>query len=181
MLIRHAEPERDAAACAAIYAPAVIDGVASLEEHPPDAQEMAERIARVSTRYPWLVAYDGDQALGYAYATEHRSRAAYRWAADSSVYIAPAHQRRGAGRRLYETLFDLLYRQGLYTVCAGITLPNAASIGLHERLGFRPAANYEQIGFKFGRWRSVGWWQLRLREAVPGEIPAEPGPPTRLT
>lgn len=180
MLIRHADPASDGAACAAIYAPSVSAGAASFEEVPPDGAEMAQRIARVSERYPWLVAEEGGAVLGYAYATEHRSRSAYRWAADTAVYISSEHHRRGVGRELYGALLPLMRRQGLYTAVAGITLPNPGSVGLHERMGFELVGHYRDIGFKQGAWRTVGWWQARLREPVAGEMPAEPGPPARL-
>lgn len=180
MLIRHADPAAHGPACAAIYAPSVRDGVASFEEVAPDGAEMTERIARITTRHPWLVALEGAEVLGYAYAGRHRDRAAYRWAADTTAYVSPAHQRRGVGRALYGALLALLRRQGLYSAVAGITLPNEASVGLHERMGFELVGTYREIGFKHGAWRTVGWWQARLREPVPGEIPAEPGPPARL-
>jgi L-amino acid N-acyltransferase YncA len=180
MLIRHADPDADGPACAGIYAPAVNDGVASFEAVAPTAEQMSERIARVGSRYPWLVAAEGDDVLGYAYATEHRARAAYRWAADTTVYVSPRAQRRGVGRALYGALLPLLAQQGLYTAVAGITLPNDASVALHERMGFELVGHYRDIGFKHGAWRTVGWWQARLREPVAGQTPAEPGPPARL-
>jgi phosphinothricin acetyltransferase len=180
MLIRHADPASDGAACAAIYAPSVTVGVASFEEVAPGATEMSERIARTSEQYPWLIAQDGSHILGYAYAGQHRARSAYRWAADTAVYVSPEHHRRGVGRALYGALLPLLRRQGLYAAVAGITLPNAASVGLHERMGFVLIGHYRDIGFKQGEWRTVGWWQAQLREPVPGQTPAEPGPPARL-
>jgi phosphinothricin acetyltransferase len=180
MLIRHADPATDGPACAGIYAPSVDDGVASFEAVAPTAVEMSERIARVGSRYPWLVAVEGDDVLGYAYATEHRARAAYRWAADTAVYVSAQAQGRGVGRALYGALLPLLARQGLYVAVAGITLPNEASVGLHERMGFELVGHYRDIGFKRGAWRTVGWWQARLREPVAGQTPAEPGPPARL-
>jgi phosphinothricin acetyltransferase len=180
VLIRDADPGLDAAACAAIYAPSVIDGVASLEERAPDAGEMAERIQRTSGRYPWLLAELDGAVAGYAYASEHRARASYRWATDVTVYVARSHHRRGVGRALYETLLPLLARQGYYVACAGITLPNDASVGLHEALGFTLIGVYRNIGFKHGAWRDVAWWQAELSPPVPGQAPAEVGPPARL-
>ena len=181
MLIRHVDPQRDARACARIYEPAVADGVASLEELAPSAAEMRLRIERVSSGHPWLVAEsDHGAVVGYAYATQHRDRAAYRWATDTSVYIAPSHQRRGFGRSLYAALLPLLARQGYYVACAGITLPNEASVALHESVGFEPVGSYERIGFKFGRWWAVGWWRAQLREQVDGATPPEPGAPAQL-
>lgn len=181
LLIRHADPDRDAAACAAIYAPSVTAGVASLEERAPEPREMAERIRIISRAFPWLVAeLPAGGVIGYAYASRHRDRASYRWSADVTVYISAEHHRRGAGRRLYTALFDLLARQGLYQACAGITLPNDASVGLHESLGFVPVGVYRDIAYKFGSWRSVGWWQKTLRERSGDPAPGEIGPPQRL-
>ena len=179
VLIRHADPDRDAARCAELYAPFVRDTVISLEEEPPDADEFAQRIERISRTHPWLVAEMDGELPGFAYATLHRERAAYRWATDVTVYVDPAYHRRGIARALYTALFDLLVRQGFYVACAGITLPNEASVGLHESLGFAPVGIYQRIGFKFGRWWDVGWWQLELNLA--GEDPpARPRPPAQL-
>jgi L-amino acid N-acyltransferase YncA len=174
--IRSADPERDAAACAAIYAPSVEEGATSFEEQAPSAAEMAARIEGISTTHPWLVAESGGEVVGYAYACRHRERIAYRWAADASVYIAAQHRGRGYGRALYEALFERLRRQGFHVACAGITLPNEASVALHERLGFEPVGVNRRIGWKRGAWHDVGWWQLQL--APTGEErPAEPLPP----
>ena len=180
VLIRHADALRDAGACAAVYAPFIVEAVASLEERPPSAGEIAERIQRISAGYPWLVAEFDGEVVGYAYASQHRERSSYRWAADVTVYIAASHHRRGVGRALYGALLPLLVRQGVYLACAGITLPNPASVALHESLGFAPVGIYRRVAFKLGQWRDVGWWQAQLREPVPGEAPARPGAPARL-
>ncbi|HEY1565688.1 MAG TPA: GNAT family N-acetyltransferase [Solirubrobacteraceae bacterium] len=180
MDIRHADPDRDAAACAAIYAPSVTDGVASLEERAPEPHEMADRIRISSRSHPWLVAEIDGEVVGYAYGSRHHDRAAYRWSADVTVYISAAHQRRGVGRALYAVLFELLKRQGIYELCAGVTLPNDGSVGLHESLGFRLIGVYHDVAFKFGRWYSVGWWQMSLRPRPEGETPAEIAPSARL-
>jgi len=174
MLIRDADATRDAAACAAIYARSVTDDVASMEEVAPDPAELSRRIADVSARYPWLVAEIDGTIAGYAYASQHRVRASYRWSVDVTVYVSGAYHRRGIGRALYVRLFELLAQQGYYEACAGITLPNDASVGLHESLGFRPVGVYRKIAFKFGAWRDIGWWQRTLRDHVPGESPEEP-------
>jgi L-amino acid N-acyltransferase YncA len=179
VLIRHADDARDAAACAAIYAPFVRDTVISLEELPPGASEIAQRIRRISLTHPWLVAEDHAALAGFAYASPHHERASYRWSADVSVYLDLAYLRRGIGRELYRELFALLVRQGIRMVCAGITLPNDASVALHESLGFEFVGVYRRIGWKFGAWRDVAWWQLELVAPGPG-APAEPGPPARL-
>jgi L-amino acid N-acyltransferase YncA len=176
MVIRRADPERDAAACAAIYAPSVLDGAISFEEAPPSAGEMAERMSRLSGTHPWLVAERDREVVGFAYASEHAARAAYRSTVDVAVYVHPAHHRRGVGRHLYEALLPRLREQGFRVACAGITLPNEASVRLHEALGFRPVGVYRAIGWKAGAWRDVGWWQ---RDLAPGKgsPPAEPSPP----
>jgi L-amino acid N-acyltransferase YncA len=177
VLIRHAEA-RDAARCAEIYTPFVRDSVISLEEWPPDEPELARRIEMVSSTHPWLVAETDGLLTGYAYAGRHRERAAYRWATDVTVYFDPALHRQGVGRALYEALFALLVRQGFCVACAGVTLPNQASVGLHEALGFVPVGVYRRVAFKFGEWWDVGWWQLALAEPGP-DPPAELGPPQR--
>jgi L-amino acid N-acyltransferase YncA len=176
MLIRHAESARDAAACAAIYAPFVRDTHVSFEEEPPSAEEFSRRIERTTEHYPWLIAEDDGTVAGYAYASAHRERAAYRWAADVAVYIGEGYRRRGVGRELYGELLPLLERRGIQVVCAGVTLPNDASVGLHESVGFQPVGVYRRIGWKGGSWHDVGWWQLEL--VAPGDgPPAEPGAP----
>ena len=179
-MIRHADPERDAAACAELYAPFVEGTAISFEEEPPGASEFAERIAGLTERYPWLVLEDDEGLVGYAYASQHHTRTAYRWAADVAVYVDPARHRRGAGRRLYEALLDLLRRQRYRIACAGITLPNEASVGLHEALGFEHIGTYRAIGWKGGAWHDVGWWQLGLLPQNPEEQPPEPLGPQRL-
>jgi L-amino acid N-acyltransferase YncA len=197
MVIRDADAARDAAACAAIYAPYVRDTPISLEEEPPTTREIAERIELTTLTHPWLVAENDVELIGYAYATRHRERACYRWATDVTVYVAPQSQRRGVGRTLYETLFKALADQGFRIACAGITLPNQASVGLHESLGFQPVGVYRNIGWKMGAWHDVGWWQLELGpgprpgpgtgaaasdagDGSSGEVPREPEPPPRL-
>src|SRR5438067_2046261 len=127
MAIRLAAPA-DAAAVAAIYAPFCQVTAVSFEVAAPDAGEMATRIATVTAQYPWLVLERDGGIAGYAYATKHRERAAYLWSVDTAVYVQAAARRVGVGRALYETLFTLLVAQGYFTACAGIALPNDASI-----------------------------------------------------
>jgi phosphinothricin acetyltransferase len=176
LVLRHADAGRDAEACAAIYAPFVIDSAVSFEDQPPDAQDMAARIEHAASTHAWLIVELADTVAGFAYATPHRERRAYRWAADVSVYIDPAHHRRGLGQTLYGALFALLRRQRLHVAVAGITLPNDASVGLHRSLGFVLVGVYERIGWKAGGWRDVSWWQLRL-DAANGEGQREVQPP----
>jgi L-amino acid N-acyltransferase YncA len=173
--IRLADADRDAAAIAAIYRPAVEASVASFEEVAPDAEEMASRIRATLTRLPWLVATDeGDAVIGYAYASQHRERAGYRWSADISVYVEAAWHGRGVGRALYDALVPMLRRQGFPNVYAGITLPNPASVALHEAIGMRRIGVYERVGWKLGAWHDVAWFGMRIAE--PSEPPPEPIP-----
>lgn len=167
----------DAAAFAAIYAPSVKGSFVSFEERPPSAAEMRRRLRETARTHPWLCAEEGGRILGYAYACRHRERAAYRWSVEVSVYVDASARGRGVGRALYRELFGRLRRQGFVNAFAGVTLPNRASVALHESLGFRPVGVYHGVGFKAGRWRDVGWWEKRLRPRP--RRPAEPAGPYR--
>lgn len=171
---RLARPE-DAAACLHIYRPFVEQSAVSFELTVPSVPEMAARIGAVTQTAPWLVSERGGQVLGYAYATAFRPRPAYRWWMESTIYLAPEARGSGLGRRLYEALMTLLRRQGFVSVLGVITLPNVASVALHERLGFRPLTVLPQAGFKLGAWHDVGWWHLALCE--PPAAPVPPRPP----
>jgi phosphinothricin acetyltransferase len=161
----------DAEAIAEIYRPVVEETVISFEVVPPDAAEMARRIGETQPAHPWLVCEIGGRLAGYAYGAAHRTRAAYRWSVDASVYVSSAHRRRGVARGLYVSLFGILASQGYVTAYAGITLPNAASVALHESLGFERLVVYPGVGYKLGRWHDVGWWRLVLnaQETPPRE------------
>ena len=166
----------DAGPVAAIYAPNVTGSIISFESEPPDAQEMRRRIeGTLEGGYPWLVCERGGRVLGYAYAGAHGSRAAYRWSVDVSVYVDGEAHRTGVGRALYTSLFAALGLQGFYNAYAGATLPNPASVGLHEAMGFRPVGVYQKVGYKMGAWHDVGWWHLALRARV-----GDPAPPAYL-
>lgn len=166
--IERCTPE-NADAVAAIYDPIVADTVISFEEFPPGAHELRRRILAAGDHYPWLVFERGDSVLAYAYASPHRSRAAYRWSVDVSVYVAPAARRAGVARRLYAALFDILVAQGYCAAFAGVTLPNEPSLNLHRAVGFTPVGTYHSVGFKLGRWHDVLWFERRLQadDAVP--------------
>ncbi len=161
--IRVAEPT-DAPGVAEIYGPIVATSPISFEMAVPTAGEMEGRITAALAFAPWLVCVDGQRVDGYAYASRHRERAAYRFCVDVSVYIREGCRRTGVGRALYTSLLALLRLQGFYAAHAGVTLPNEASVRLHESLGFRPVGVYPRVGFKCGAWHDVGWWQLALRE-----------------
>lgn len=153
----------DAEQVAAIYAPIVRDTVISFELAPPDAAEMRDRISTTLERYPWLVCEAAGEIAGYVYAGTYRTRAAYQWSVDTAVYTHARYRRAGVGRALYSALLTVLPLQGFYNAYAGIALPNPASVGLHESLGFQPVGVYRQVGYKMGRWHDVGWWQFALQ------------------
>lgn len=154
----------DAAQAAEIYRPIVAGTAISFELEPPSPAEMEDRIAVVLGFAPWLACEEDGALVGYAYASKHRERAAYRWSVDVSAYVREGRRRGGVGRALYASLLALLRLQGFCAAHAGVTLPNPASVGLHESLGFRPVGVYRKVGFKCGAWHDVGWWQLELRE-----------------
>jgi L-amino acid N-acyltransferase YncA len=171
LTIRDADPARDAAACAAIYAPHVEAGAVSFEERAPDATEMAARIERYGPGHAWLVAERSGEVVGYAYATAFNERPAYRWSTNVSVYIGEGARGQGVGRALYEALFERLRERGFRMACAGVTLPNEASVGLHESFGFEPVGVNREIGWKGGAWHDVGWYQMELAPAGEGPPP----------
>lgn len=166
----------DAEAVAAIYAPYVRNTPITFETVVPSVAEMAERIERTLVGHPWLVCATGTDVVGYAYAGPYRTRAAYQWSAEVTVYVRTDAHRRGVGRALYTALLALLPLQNFYNAYAVITVPNAASVALHEVLGFTPAGVTHRVGFKLGRWHDVGTWEIALRE------PTTPiAPPTTLS
>lgn len=181
MLIRHADAHADAAACLAIYGPFADATPASFEERAPAPDEFARRIQRIERTHAFLVAERAGVVVGFTYAGMYRERAAYRWAAESSVYLAEGARGNGLGRTLYEVLFGLLEHQGYRQVLAGVSLPNPASVALHEALGFERVGVHRRIGWKAGAWRDVLWLQRALGpELDEDQEPPSPGPPVRL-
>ena len=160
--LRFAE-DLDAAAIQGIYAPYCEFSTVSFETKAPSVEDMGRRIRKISEQFPWIVGELDHHILGYAYGCQHRERAAYQWSVDSTVYVSPPAQRTGLGRGLYTSLFRILALQGYCKAYAGITLPNPASVGLHEALGFKPVGIYRGVGYKLGSWHDVGWWQLNLQ------------------
>jgi L-amino acid N-acyltransferase YncA len=152
----------DAEQCAAIYRPHVTDSWVSFETEAPDAAEMASRIMDCGNSHAWLVADNDCIIAGYAYAGPHRVRAAYATSADVAIYVAPGSARQGIANQLYTALFDALKQRGIHAVFASIALPNAASIGFHEAMGFAPVGIYREVGWKMDGWRDVGKWQRLL-------------------
>jgi L-amino acid N-acyltransferase YncA len=167
IVIRKARRE-DGATIAAVYQPYVSDTPVSFEETPPSGREMEARIQETIERYPYLVAEEGGRAIGYVYASPHHARVSYRWSVNVAVYIAATHHRKGIGTLLYRELFQLLERQGYAMAYAGITLPNPASVGLHESLGFKLVGIYKNAGYKLGAWHDWGGgkdgWRICPRE-----------------
>jgi L-amino acid N-acyltransferase YncA len=162
-VIVRAAAAADAAAVARIYNHYVAETVVTFEEEPVAAAEMARRMAEVqAASLPWLVAEREGAVAGYAYATPWRTRRSYRFAAELTVYIAPGLGGRGLGSALYRQLLAAARDRGLHAVMGGIALPNEASVRLHEKLGFEKVAHFREVGFKFGRWVDVGYWQLLL-------------------
>ena len=176
MIAIRAATAADAGGIAAIYGPHVATGHASFELEPPAPEDMAARIGAHDGLYPWLVAHEADDPtlLGFAYATQFKTRAGYRWTVETGAYVLADLQGHGIGRRLYASLLATLEAQHFTQAVASITLPNDHSISMHEAVGFRRAGVYRQVGFKSGQWRDVGLWQ---RDLAPARTPPrEPTP-----
>jgi len=172
-MIRMATPN-DAAGCQTIYAPIVRETIVTYEVDPPSVEEMRRRIEAVLPLFPWLVDEQEGMIIGYAYGSQHRSRTAYQWSVEVSVYVHESHRRQGVGRRLCVALLDRLRGQGYRTALAGIGLPNMASVELHRDIGFSHVGTYHNVGFKMGRWLDTDWWELSLQD-LPDPPPAPRG------
>lgn len=155
--------ENDASQMLEIYAPIVQETTISFELEPPSKTEFQNRIKSYQQQMPWLVCEINGELAGYAYANPYRTRAAYQWSVESSVYIGENHRRKGVAKALYTALFKLLQLQGFYNVVAAIALPNQPSVAVHEAVGFVSVGVFHRVGFKFGKWRDVGYWQLSLQ------------------
>ena len=166
--IRAATPA-DAEVMARIYNHYVADTVVTFEESPIAAADMGVRLAETGgQRLPWLVAQTDAGVLAYAYANRWKGRCAYRHSVEVTVYVEHEAVGRGLGTRLYAALFTELARGDCHVAIGGITLPNAASVALHEKFGMRKVAHFSEVGYKFGRWLDVGYWQLVLPRASGG-------------
>ncbi len=166
--------QNDAAPMLSIYAPSIVDSATSFETEVPSLDEFKERISGTLEGLPWIVYTIDDVVAGYAYASPHRSRCAYGWSVETSVYVSHSMQGKGIGTQLYRALFELLKNQGVVNIFTGITQPNEKSVRLHESLGFTPIGIFKNVGFKQGKWWDVGWWQLqlqRLEEPQPLKAP----------
>jgi phosphinothricin acetyltransferase len=167
--------QADARSIVKIFGPSVENTATSFATKFPTEAEIVRKIEETKSRLPWLVHEEAAAVLGYAYASPHRTLGAYRWSVETSIYVDPSAQRRGVARGLYATLIAILKAQGYFNAYAGITLPNEASVTLHEAMGFRRFCVFESIGYKLGRWCDVGWWRLPLQDRYCDD-PAEPIP-----
>jgi len=158
----------DAPQIAEIYATYVRETPASFEIDPPTADEMMARLEAGTGSYPWLVAEEGKTLIAYAYGSAFRTRPAYRWSVEVSVYVHKERRGGGVGRAVMSRLLDELRERGFANAFAGTTLPNPASVRLFESLGFEPIGVFRNVGYKFEAWHDVGWWQLPLREFASG-------------
>lgn len=174
MLIRLAN-EYDATGILEIYAPYISDTSFTFETEVPTEKEFGQRIKKYLENWPWLVCEIDGRVAGYAYGSRYRERTGYQWCVECSVYVHDDFLRSGVGRALYMPLFALLKEQGYRNVYAVINLPNERSVSFHESCGFKWFATYENVGYKLGRWKNVGWWQLIINDY--GD---EPPPPLRF-
>lgn len=159
----HIASSRDAEFIARIYNHYIRDSVITFEESDVSAQEMSARVAKIAElSLPWLVAERDDTIVGYAYASKWKERSAYRYSVETTVYLDPRNTGQGIGTILYRDLLAQLRGKSIHTAIGGIAMPNVASVALHESLGFAKVAHFKDVGFKFGRWVDVGYWQLAL-------------------
>jgi phosphinothricin acetyltransferase len=161
VIIRQASSD-DAAAMLEIYRPVVEDTAISFELAVPTVEDFASRIEKYLATHEWLVAEQDGEIAGYAYASPHRPRAAYRFSAEVSVYVHPQYQGKGVGMKLYAALFDSIRKRGFHHAYAGITLPNDASVALHKACGFSEIGTFSEVGFKYDCWHDVSWWQRKI-------------------
>lgn len=160
-MIRNIQAQ-DSAHIAAIYNHYINHTVITFETHPISSEAMEQRIKSHNTALPWIVYEEKGEVLGYAYATNWRSRNAYRFSTESSIYLGKDHHGKGIGSKLYQALLDQLKDNNIHAVIGGISLPNESSIALHEKFGFQKVAHFKEVGYKFDRWIDVGYWQLTL-------------------
>lgn len=173
MRVRRAKLD-DAGFIAETYAPFVIETSVSFETVPPDAAEIARRMEAAGEAYPWLIAEADGERAGYAYASQHRTRAAYQTSVDTAIYLAGEARGQGIAMPLYEALFDVLIAQNFVMAFAGVTIPNHASEAFHRKAGFKQIARYPNVGFKNGAWRDVIWFAKELAQPVTPPTPLKP-------
>jgi L-amino acid N-acyltransferase YncA len=160
-MIRPAQPT-DAPAICNIYNYYVLNTTVTFEEEAVNADEMAKRMAEVTAQFPWLVHEIEGKVIGYAYASAWKSRCAYKYSVEVTVYLQQGYGGKGAGSALYEKLLALLSQQHIHAAIGGVALPNEASIALHQKFGFEKVAQFKQVGYKFGQWIDVTYWEKLL-------------------
>jgi L-amino acid N-acyltransferase YncA len=165
-MIRNVDPT-DAQEICRIYNHYVEKTIVTFEEDSVSSAAMKQRILEISKDYPWIIYVDGGRIMGYAYASRWRSRSAYQYSVESTVYVHPDTVGKGIGVRVYRELLRLMQNRGYHTVLGCIALPNEASVALHEKLGFKKVAHFQEVGFKFGKWIDVGYWELIFKGAAP--------------
>ncbi len=141
-----------------IYNYYIKNSIVTFEEDGVDENEILRRIQEVTVKYPWIVFEENKEVIGYAYVTKWKDRNSYRYSAESTVYIHRDHFGKGIGSKLMIKLIDESTKKGIHKLIAGIALPNAASIALHEKMGFEKCGLFKEVGFKFGKWIDVGYW-----------------------
>ena len=154
--------QEEAAIISRLYNHYIDNTIITFEETPVAEEEMRARIEETTASLPWLVIEEKGAVAGFAYASQWKSRCAYRYSVETTIYIDPKQTGRGLGKLLYKALIDELRKMELHSLIAGISLPNPASVALHEKMGFEQVAHFKQVGFKFGRWIDVGYWELIL-------------------
>ncbi|MFN1836027.1 N-acetyltransferase family protein [Balneola sp. MJW-20] len=153
---------RDAKEICDIYNGYVLSSRATFEEEPVSVSDMKERIRKITQNYPWLVFEEGDHILGYTYATRWKERSAYRYTVETASYVHKDHHNKGIGSALKSAMIEELKKTDVHAILSGITMPNDRSIALNEKFGFTKVAHLKEVGFKFGEWIDVGYWQLIL-------------------
>ena len=149
----------DAEAICTIYNYYILNSVATFELESVDTDEMMRRIKRITQKFPWIVYVEANELLGYAYADDWKTRKAYKYTVESTIYIKNGYNGQGIGSRLYMFLLNELTKINIHAVIGGISLPNDASIALHEKLGFEKIGQFKDVGFKFNKWIDVGYWE----------------------
>ncbi|MBN2030020.1 N-acetyltransferase [bacterium] len=152
----------DAKVICKIYNHYIENSVITFEEEPIPVEEMQNRIREITVSLPWFVYQVGEKIIGYAYANRWKLKSAYRYAVETTIYLSPGETGRGIGSRLYGELIASLKTHHMHCAIGVITIPNPASIALHERMGFEKVAHFREVGWKFNQWIDVGYWELML-------------------
>jgi len=168
--------DSDAGPILQIYAPYIKETSFTFETEVPSTAEFVKRIRSNLENWPWLVCEMDGVVAGYAYSSKYRERTGYQWCVECSVYVHDDFHRKGVGKALYIALIEISKLQGFRNLYAVINTPNDRSVAFHEQMGFKYFATYEKVGYKLGKWKNVGWWQLQLNEYI-----MEPSPPIKFS